>query len=79
MTEFNNEIRIVEAIEKLSDKIDNRFGNEWLSTNDVVKYAKVSKRTIGEHIKKGTLKVSQRFGKNLFKRSWVDTWLHNNS
>jgi len=72
-----NEYRIIEAIENLGEKIESRFGDEWLSTNDVVKYANVSKRTIGEHIRRGTLKVSQATGKNLFKKVWIDSWLEN--
>ena len=49
--------------------------DQWLSQKDVVRYTGLSPSTIYRATKKGTLKVSQRTGKNLFRREWVDKFL----
>ena len=49
--------------------------DQWLSQKDVVRYTGLSPSTIYRATKKGTLKVSQRTGKNLFRREWVDRFL----
>ena len=49
--------------------------DQWLSQKDVVRYTGLSPSTIYRATKKGILKVSQRTGKNLFRREWVDKFL----
>ena len=49
--------------------------DQWLSQKDVVRYTGLSPSTIYRATKKGILKVSQRTGKNLFRRVWVDKFL----
>mgnify|MGYP001187031484 CR=1 FL=1 len=64
-----------EKLTSIEQKLDDKLCNQWLTTREASKYAAVSIRTINRHIHLGTLKVSQRLGKNLFKRIWLDQWL----
>ena len=49
--------------------------DQWLTQKDVVRYTGLSPSTIYRATKKWILKVSQRTGKNLFRREWVDKFL----
>ena len=49
--------------------------DEWMSTKDASAYTKLSERTINRAVKNGKVQVSQKVGKNMFKRSWLDQWL----
>ena len=66
---------ILKKITKIQDQILNNNHDEWMCMKDVVKYTKLSDSTIRRAIKKGSLKVSKRTGKNLLKQSWIDKWL----
>lgn len=49
--------------------------DQWLTQKDVSAYTGLSPSTIYRAIQRGELKVSKRTGKNLFRRSWVDSFL----
>ena len=49
--------------------------DQWLSQKDVCDYTGLSPSTIYRATLRGELKVSKKTGKNLFRRSWVDTFL----
>ena len=53
----------------------NNISDQWLTQKDVVRYTGLSPSTIYRATKKGILKVSQRTGKNLFRKVWVDKFL----
>lgn len=49
--------------------------DQWLSQKDVCDYTGLSPSTIYRATLRGELKVSKRTGKNLFRKSWVDSFL----
>jgi excisionase family DNA binding protein len=65
-----------EKLSRLEEKLDDRLGGGWMSTADAVKYVGVHRKTIHRAIRRGDLRVSQKLGKNLFKREWLDRWLN---
>jgi hypothetical protein len=72
---MSNFVEISEQIEHLSKRIDESFSRVWLSTADASRYCGVHPKTIFRAIRRGDLRVSQKLGKNLFRRSWLDSWL----
>ncbi len=65
-----------EKLSSLESKLDDRLGGAWLSTADASKYCGVHRKTLHRAIRRGDLKVSQKLGKNLFRREWLDRWLN---
>jgi excisionase family DNA binding protein len=65
-----------ERLLSLESKLDDRLGGAWLSTADASKYCGVHRKTLHRAIRRGDLKVSQKLGKNLFRREWLDRWLN---
>ena len=65
-------LAIKEQLDRIDEKIDNKISDRWLTTREVCKYTGLSNQTVFRAIQKGSLKVSQGTGKNLFRRSWVD-------
>ena len=65
-----------EKLSRLEEKLDDKVGGGWMSTADAVKYVGVHRKTIHRAIRRGDLQVSQKLGKNLFKREWLDRWLN---
>ena len=68
-------LAIKEQLERIDEKIDKKISDRWLTTREVCKYTGLSNQTVFRAIQKGSLKVSQGTGKNLFRRSWVDRWV----
>lgn len=68
-------LAIKEQLERIDEKIDKKISHRWLTTREVCKYTGLSNKTVFRAIQKGSLKVSQGTGKNLFRRSWVDRWV----
>ena len=66
---------ILKKINKIQDQILKYNHDEWMCIKDVVKYTKLSDSTIRRAVKKGSLMVSRKTGKNLFLKSWIDKWL----
>jgi excisionase family DNA binding protein len=60
------------AAEKHDDEV-------WLTTKEAAKYVKMHKRTLLDHISKGTLKPDSRarpgFKVHRFRRESLDRWL----
>ena len=65
-----------EKLSRLEEKLDDKVGGGWMSTADAVKYVGVHRKTLHRAIRRGDLRVSQKLGKNLFKREWLDRWLN---
>ena len=49
--------------------------DQWLTLKDVCAYTGLSPSTIYRSTQSGTLKVSKKTGKNLFRKEWVDRFL----
>ena len=64
-----------EKLSHLESKLDSRLGGAWLSMRGAAKYVGVHPKTLHRAIRRGDLRVSQKLGKNLFKREWLDKWL----
>ena len=70
------EIRIIEILSKIKDKLNNRLTHSWVNIKQVCNYTSLSESTIRRAIQKGALKVSTTTGKLLFKTSDIDRWLN---
>ena len=66
---------LIEQLDRIESKIDNRVLKNWLSINDVIQTTGNSKSTINRAIKKGELKSVKNGGKRMFRKSWVDIWI----
>jgi len=66
---------LVEQLDRIELKIDNRVLKNWLSINDVVQTVGNSKSTINRAIKRGELKSVKNGGKRMFRKEWVDRWI----
>ena len=71
-----NDYALEEKLSRLESKLDDSLGGAWLSTADASRYCSVHPKTIHRAIRRGDLKVSQKLGKNLFRREWLDRWLN---
>lgn len=54
----------------------NDTNNSWLDINQATRYCSCSVSTIRRNIDSGSLKVSTKLGKLLFKKSDLDNWLN---
>ena len=70
------EIRIIEILSEIKDKLNNKLTHNWVNIKQVCNYTGLSESTIRRAIKKGALKVSTTTGKLLFKTSDIDRWLN---
>ena len=70
------EIRIIEILSEIKDKLNNKLTHSWVNIKQVRKYTGLSESTIRRAVQKGVLKVSPTTGKLLFKLSDVDRWLN---
>jgi len=66
---------LIEQLDRIESKIDNRVLKNWLSINDVVQTTGNSKSTINRAIKMGELKSVKNSGKRMFRKEWVDKWI----
>jgi len=66
---------LVEQLDRIELKIDNRVLKNWLSINDVVQTVGHSKSTINRAIKNGELESVKNGGKRMFRKEWVDRWI----
>jgi len=71
------EIRIIEILSEIQDKLNNKLTHSWVNIQQVRNYTGLSESTIRRAVQKGVLKVSTTTGKLLFKLSDVDRWLNN--
>ena len=65
-----------EKLDAIQSKLDDKLGGAWMSTADASRYCGLHPKTIHRAIRRGDLRVSQKLGKNLFKREWLDRWLN---
>jgi excisionase family DNA binding protein len=66
---------LVERLDRIEKKIDNRVLKNWLSITDVSQATGYSKSTINRSIKIGALKSVKNSGKRMFRKEWVDKWI----
>ena len=71
------EIRTIEILSEIKDKLNNKLTHSWVNIQQVRNYTGLSESTIRRAVQKGVLKVSTTTGKLLFKLSDVDRWLNN--
>ena len=66
---------LVERLDRIEKKMDNRVLKNWLSITDVTQATGYSKSTINRAIKTGELKSVKNSGKRMFRKEWVDKWI----
>ncbi len=66
---------LVERLDRIEKKMDNRVLKNWLSITDVSQATGYSKSTINRAIKRGELKSVKNGGKRMFRKEWVDRWI----
>ena len=66
---------LVEQLDRIELKIDNRVLKNWLSISDVTQSTGYSKSTINRAIKNGELESVKNGGKRMFRKEWVDRWI----
>ena len=66
---------LVERLDRIEKKMDNRVLKNWLSITDVTQATGYSKSTINRAIKTGELKSVKNGGKRMFRKEWVDKWI----
>lgn len=66
---------IIKKLDEIKQLLNKQIPDKWLTMIELKEYTGLSESTILRSTIKGTLKVSKRTGKNLFKKSWVDRWL----
>ena len=66
---------LVERLDRIEKKMDNRVLKNWLSITDVSQATGYSKSTINRAIKTGELKSVKNSGKRMFRKEWVDKWI----
>ena len=71
-------LQIQKHLDRIERKMDRKYGNEWISTYEASTYCGCHPKTLHRAIRRGDLRVSQKLGKNLFKREWLDSWLGGN-
>ena len=64
-----------DVLDELRNIVQKKSSNIWMDIKEACKYASVSDSTLRRAVRKGTLKVSKRTGKLLFKREWLNKWL----
>ena len=69
------EYQIRDVLDELKTIVQDKSKNRWMDIKGACKYASVSDSTLRRAVRKGTLKVSKRTGKLLFKREWLNKWL----
>ena len=73
---MQNLIPIREQLDRIENKLDGNFKNQFLSINEVSKLTSLSPSTIRRAVAKGELKCSTRLGKLLFQESDVRKWIN---
>ena len=66
---------LVERLDRIEKKMDNRVLKNWLSITDVTQATGYSKSTINRAIKNGELESVKNGGKRMFRKEWVDRWI----
>ena len=66
---------LIEQLDRIESKIDNRVLKNWLSITDVIQATGYSKSTINRAIKMGELKSVKNSGKRMFRKEWIDRWI----
>ncbi len=69
------EYQMKDVLDELRNIVQKKSSNIWMDIKEACKYASVSDSTLRRAVRKGTLKVSKRTGKLLFKREWLNKWL----
>ena len=73
--QMTNIISILEKLDRIEKKLDEKYENKFLSINQVSNLSSLSPSTIRRAIGKGELKCSKKLGKLLFQESDIRRWL----
>ena len=73
---MNPILPIIEKLDRIEKKLDNKFSNKFLDINQVVKLSSLSPSTIRRAVNKGHVKCSRKLGKLLFLESDIRKWLN---
>ena len=73
---YNEMAPIIERLENIQKKLDNKQTNKYLSIIQVADLTSLSTSTIRRAVARGELKCSRRLGKLLFQESDVRKWLN---
>ncbi len=65
--------KIIETLERIESKVDGK--DKWLGTKQACDYCNLSEKTLRRSVLAGTLKCSNRVGRNLYLKSDLDKWL----
>jgi excisionase family DNA binding protein len=74
--EIMTEHDIIEKLNEIKKIVRSEVSNRWLNMDEVCGYSGLSHSTIRRAIRKGSLKVSNRTGRLLFKLTDIDRWLN---
>jgi len=66
---------LVERLDRIENKLDNRLNKTWLSITDVIQLTGYSRSTINRYISSGELKTVKNNGKRMMRKEWVDKWI----
>ena len=71
------ELRVIEKLNQILSILQGKQPKDgWMDLTAVSEYSSMSKNSIRNACKLGTLKYSDKFGKFLFKKSDVERWLN---
>ena len=69
------EFKIIEQLNRIENKLDGNFRNQYLNIAQVAQLTSLSQSTIRRAVAKGELKCSKKLGKLLFLEMDVRRWL----
>ncbi|MBC8403522.1 MAG: helix-turn-helix domain-containing protein [Candidatus Marinimicrobia bacterium] len=72
---YVQDLAVLEKLDEVKNLIRNDVRDRWLNMTQVCQYTNLSESTIRRAINRGILRVSRKTGKNLFRISWVDSFL----
>ena len=66
---------LIEQLDRIESKIDNRLNKTWLSIADVTQTTGNSRSSIFRAIALGELKSVKNKGKRMMRKEWIDRWI----
>ncbi len=66
---------IIDQLDRIEQKIDNRLNKTWFSITDVIRTTGCSRSTIDRAITLGELKSVKNKGKRMIRKEWVEKWI----
>jgi len=66
---------LIEQLDRIESKIDNRLNKTWLSISDVTQTTGNSRSSLFRAIALGELKSVKNKGKRMMRKEWIDRWI----